>query len=127
MRILCVGGGSAGLYFSILVKRGQPQHHVVVYERKPPRGATGLGVVFWDELLDDLRATDPETAARIAAAAIEWNGQVVVLDGQAAESDAFGYSIVRTTLLNILIERATELGVQLEFGRDITSAEELPP
>jgi 2-polyprenyl-6-methoxyphenol hydroxylase-like FAD-dependent oxidoreductase len=126
MRILCVGGGPAGLYFSILAKRANPGHEVVVYERNPHAAAMGWGVVFWDELLDDLRATDPETADRVARAAVEWRGQVVVLDGEVAESEAFGYGIVRTTLLDILTERALEVGVEIEFDRDIASTDELP-
>ena len=126
MRIVCVGGGPAGLYFSLLVKRAEPGHDVVVYERNSHEAAIGWGVVFWDDLLDDLRATDPETARRIADAAVEWRGQVVVLDGQASGSEASGYSIVRSTLLNILVERATEVGVRIEFDRDIASADELP-
>ncbi len=125
MRIVCVGGGPAGLYFSILVKQADPEHEVVVYERNAHEAAIGWGVVFWDDLLDDLRATDPETARRIADAAVEWHGQVVVLDGQASESEAFGYSIVRSTLLNILVERAAEVGVRIEFDREISSVEEL--
>jgi 2-polyprenyl-6-methoxyphenol hydroxylase-like FAD-dependent oxidoreductase len=126
VRIVCVGGGPAGLYFSILMKRADPAHDVVVYERNSQTAAMGWGVVFWGDLLDDLRATDPETADRIAEAACAWHGQVVVLDGQASESEAFGYSIVRATLLNILVERATELGVTIEFDREISSAAELP-
>ena len=126
MRILCVGGGPAGLYFSILVKRANPAHEVVVYERNPHAAPMGWGVVFWDELLDDLRATDCETAERIVDAAVEWHGQFVDLDGDVAKSSAFGYGIVRSKLLGILVERALEVGVQIEFDRDITSTDELP-
>ena len=70
MKIVCVGGGPAGLYFAILMKLADRSHEVTVLERKPAGQAGGWGVVFWDDLLDDLRATDPETARRIREAGV---------------------------------------------------------
>ncbi len=56
MKISCVGGGPAGLYFAILMKRRDPAHEVTVFERDPAGMTYGWGVVFWDDLLDNLRA-----------------------------------------------------------------------
>ena len=61
MRIVCVGGGPAGLYFSILMKLADPRHEVTVLERNRPDDTFGFGVVFSDATLDNLREADPET------------------------------------------------------------------
>jgi anthraniloyl-CoA monooxygenase len=45
VNIACIGGGPAGLYLGILVKRAAPEHDVVVYERNRPADTFGFGVV----------------------------------------------------------------------------------
>jgi len=121
VKIICVGGGPAGLYFSILMKRADPGHAVTVLERKPASGPDGWGVVFWDDLVAELVATDPETARRITEAAFEWHGQTLELRGVDARIEGSGYSIVRSKLLEILAARATELGVEIQFDHEVTS------
>src|SRR4051794_41879789 len=83
MKIVCVGGGPAGLYVAILTKLADPGHHVVVLERRPPAATYGWGVVFWDDLLDDLYRSDPVSAARIWAECARWRDYAVqVGDGR---------------------------------------------
>lgn len=62
MKLAIVGGGPAGLYLSILLKRQDPAHEIAVYERNPEGSTYGWGVTYWAGLLDKLRAGDPESA-----------------------------------------------------------------
>ena len=71
MRIVCVGGGPAGLYFAISMKRRDPAHEVLVVERNRPDDTFGWGVVLSDQTLENLEANDPESAAEIRASACQ--------------------------------------------------------
>jgi 2-polyprenyl-6-methoxyphenol hydroxylase-like FAD-dependent oxidoreductase len=129
MRIACVGGGPAGLYFAILMKALDPAHDVRVFERNP-RGVTyGWGVVFWDDLLEQLQAGDPVTASDIRASAFRWNGQLLAVESKPpVHVGGHGYGIGRQRLLDILVERAKGLGVRVQFessveGRELPEAD----
>ena len=126
MRIACVGGGPAGLYFSILMKGRDPAHDITVHERNP-RGITyGWGVVFWDDLLEQLHASDPATARHISANSFRWNGQLLAVHGkEPVHVGGHGYGIGRQRLLDILVQRATGLGVRVEFESEIEDADRL--
>jgi anthraniloyl-CoA monooxygenase len=126
MRIVCVGGGPAGLYFAILMKRMSSEHEITVIDRSPAEASAGWGVVFWGDLLIELRATDPETARSIWKHAYQWHGQTLELRGTRTDADGFGYSIGRSKLLEVLTARATALGVEIESDREISSTNELP-
>ncbi|MGQ4335906.1 FAD-binding monooxygenase, partial [Streptomyces hayashii] len=73
MKVACVGGGPAGLYLSILLKRQDPSRDVTVHERNPEGSTYGWGVTYWQGLLDKLRACDPESAEAIEAHSVRWN------------------------------------------------------
>ncbi len=116
MKIACVGGGPAGLYFSILMKLADPANEVTVFERNPAGVTYGWGVVFWDDLLDDLYRSDPVSAREIAASSVCWNGQEVrVGAGQPVFLGGSGFSVGRKRLLDILASRAIDLGVEVRF------------
>jgi 2-polyprenyl-6-methoxyphenol hydroxylase-like FAD-dependent oxidoreductase len=116
MRITCVGGGPAGLYLAVLAARRDPRHRITVLERNPEGATSGWGVVFWDDLLDDLYRNDPVSAAMLRREAVLYQGQDVQLDGHpAAHLGGYGYSIGRRRLLEILTQRARELGVDVRF------------
>lgn len=116
MRITCVGGGPAGLYFAVLAKLADPRHEVTVIERNPAGVTYGWGVVFWDDLLDDLFRHDPVSARRIWDAACRWDEYEVRATGKAVTHQAgYGFSLGRHKLLDILAERAAELGVDLRY------------
>jgi anthraniloyl-CoA monooxygenase len=120
VRIACVGGGPAGLYFAILAKRIDPQWSVTVYDRFPEGVTYGWGVVFWDGLLDDLERTDPDTGREVRDRAFRWVDQLLQVDGQAPfRMRGHGFSMRRQTLLAILAERARELGVDVRFGQQV--------
>jgi anthraniloyl-CoA monooxygenase len=126
MRIACVGGGPGGLYLAILMKRRDPGHEVTVFERNPAGVTYGWGVVFWDDLLEGLRANDPPTARAIADEAFRWVDQHVLVDGEpAATLPGHGYSLRRQRLLEILTARALELGVRVRFETEVEDPAEL--
>jgi 2-polyprenyl-6-methoxyphenol hydroxylase-like FAD-dependent oxidoreductase len=127
MRIVCVGAGPAGLYFSILMKARDQDHEVTVLERNPAGVTYGWGVVFWEDLVEQLRASDPTTARKIGAAAFRWNGERLAVEGRGtAQTEGHGYGIGRQRLLQLLLERALSLGVRVEFGHEVESLAELP-
>lgn len=127
MKIVCVGGGPAALYFAILMKERDPDHEIAVLERNPAGVTYGWGVVFWDDLLDQLRAGDPTTAREIAANAFRWNRELLAVEGrEPVHEHGHGYAIGRQRLLGLLVERALELGVEVRFECEVESFAELP-
>jgi anthraniloyl-CoA monooxygenase len=120
MRIACLGGGPAGLYFAILMKRRDRAHEIVVVERNRPYDTFGWGVVLSDETLANLEANDPESAAEIRRHFVYWDDIAVHYRGRIERSGGHGFcGIGRKTLLNILQDRAREIGVDLAFEREI--------
>lgn len=117
MKIVCVGGGPAGLYLGILARlRSGGRDEVVVAERNAPGTASGFAVTLGEDILDELYRTDPDGAAAIRAAAHVWDSQVVEVDGRTVHlGGRYGYSIGRARLLEVLAERARQVGVTLLF------------
>jgi anthraniloyl-CoA monooxygenase len=116
MRIACIGGGPAGLYFAISMKLRDPAHDIHVFERNP-RGVTfGWGVVFSDQTVENLMANDPASAKIIADEFAHWDDIDVHIRGECIRSSGHGFiGIGRKRLLEILQDRATALGVELSF------------
>jgi 2-polyprenyl-6-methoxyphenol hydroxylase-like FAD-dependent oxidoreductase len=127
VRIACVGGGPAGLYFALLMKLSEPRHEITVFERSMPGATRGWGVVFWDDLLEQLDRADPRSARQIEEASFHWDGQVVDVRGTQVRDDSLrGYGISRQRLLDVLTRRAQEAGVRVEFGHEVTDPAQLP-
>ena len=127
MRIACVGGGPAGLYFALLLKLREPRHDITVFERSAPGATRGWGVVFWHDLLEKLYSTDPESAREIEQASFCWDSQLVDVRGEQVLSAAGrGYSIGRQRLLDILAHRALASGVHIELDHEVTTPSQLP-
>jgi anthraniloyl-CoA monooxygenase len=117
MRIVCIGGGPAGLYFGLLMKGRNPEHEVTVVERNRPYDTFGWGVVFSDQTLGNLRAAD----APSADAFNHWDDIEINFRGQQVRSSGHGFcGIGRKRLLNILQARCEELGVKLVFETQAT-------
>lgn len=123
MRVACVGGGPAGLFLAILVKLQDPHSDVTVYERRPSDTENGWGVVFWEHLLDRVRAADADTAERIERHAVPWQGQKLNRHGEIVDHEGAGFGIGRGSMLTLLTERARDLGVDLQFGREVSPTE----
>ena len=123
MRIACLGGGPAGLYFAISMKLRDPSHEVVVIERNKPDDTFGWGVVLSDETLDNLAANDARSASSIRDHFAYWDDIVLVHQGVRTLSSGHGFcGIGRRRLLMLLQDRARELGVDMRFQTDVKSA-----
>ena len=125
MRIACLGGGPAGLYFAISMKLRDPSHEVVVIERNRANDTFGWGVVLSDDALENLRVNDPVSAEAIRDHFAYWDDIAVVHDGVRTVSGGHGFAgIGRKQMLILLQERARELGVEMRFETEFESVEE---
>ncbi len=125
MRIVSIGGGPAGLYFSILMKNALPGAEITVYERNRPGDTFGWGVVFSDETLDNFERADPQTFAEITSRFRYWKNIETWYGGECVVSTGHGFAALsRRTLLLVLQQRCRELGVQLVFEREVAGVEE---
>ena len=124
MKIGCVGGGPAGLYFAISMKLRDPSHEIEVFERNAPGVTFGWGVVFSDLTVDNITRNDPASAAIITKEFAHWDDIDVHFKGETITSGGHGFiGIGRKRLLEILQERARELGVALHFNSECDPAD----
>ena len=122
MRIVCIGGGPAGLYFAMLMKKADPRHHVRVVERNRPDDTFGFGVVFSDATMAGIADADSEAYRGIARHLVHWDDIDVHYRGERITSTGHGFSgVSRHTLLHLLQEHACAVGVELAFERDVSS------
>jgi len=126
MRIAVIGGGPAGLYFAILMKRDFPASRITVVERNQPEDTFGFGVVFSDATLDTFAAADEPSYRAITRSFAYWDDIAIVAKGVEHRIGGNGFcGCSRRTLLMLLAERARGLGVELEFRRE-ASPEDFP-
>ncbi|WP_020591891.1 bifunctional salicylyl-CoA 5-hydroxylase/oxidoreductase [Kiloniella laminariae] len=117
MKIVCLGGGPAGLYFAISMKLKDPTHEVVVIERNNAEDTFGWGVVLSDDALGNMLENDPESAEQIRENFAYWDDIAVHHKGTRTVSGGHGFAgISRKQMLIILQARARELGVDLRFA-----------
>src|SRR5439155_12350452 len=121
MKIHVIGGGPAGLYFSILLKKAWPQTQITVFERNRSDDTFGFGVVFSDETLETFEAYDRESYRAIADHFAYWDDIEIHFKGTVRRIGGNGFcGCARTTLLRLLHERARALGVELKFQDEVT-------
>jgi anthraniloyl-CoA monooxygenase len=122
MKIACLGGGPAGLYFAISMKLRDPACEIDLFERNRAGDTFGWGVVFSDQTLANLTANDPVSASLISDAFAHWDDIAVHIKGETIRSGGHGFiGIGRKHLLAILQDRARELGVRLHFEHEADS------
>ncbi|HZF75771.1 MAG TPA: FAD-dependent monooxygenase, partial [Acetobacteraceae bacterium] len=119
MRVAVIGGGPAGLYFAILMKRDFPRSRVTVVERNQADDTFGFGVVFSDATLDAFQAADEPSYRAITRSFAYWDDIEIHFKGSAHRIGGNGFcGCSRRTLLMLLHERARALGVEVEFRRE---------
>ncbi|MEA3033173.1 MAG: anthraniloyl-CoA monooxygenase, partial [Sphingomonadales bacterium] len=119
MRIACLGGGPAGLYFAISMKLRDSAHDIHVFERNRADDTFGWGVVFSDQTVENLMANDPVSGVAIQSEFAHWDDIEVHIHGATIRSSGHGFiGIGRKRLLAILQERARALGVHLHFEQE---------
>jgi len=126
LKICCLGGGPASLYFSILMKKANPAHDITVIERGDRDSTWGFGVVFSDETLKGFMEADAASYQRIVEQFAYWGGIDTTIHGKTINSQGHGFcGMSRLKLLNIFHDRCDELGVNIRFGTDITDLDQL--
>ncbi len=126
LKIICLGGGPASLYFSILMKKRNPGHDITVIERGDRNSTWGFGVVFSDETLQGFMEADAPSYQRIVEQFAYWDGIDTSIHGRTIKSQGHGFcGMSRLKLLNIFHDRCDELGVNIRFNTDITDVDQL--
>src|SRR3954449_9018891 len=120
MKVAVIGGGPAGLYFSLLMKKADPGHEGGVLGGNAPDATFGWGVVFSDQTLGNFRAADPESFQEISDNFARWDDIDIHYKGRTITSGGHGFAgIARKQLLHVLQQRAAELGVDLRFQTEV--------
>src|SRR6202030_3524562 len=120
MKVHVIGGGPAGLYFSILMKKAWPQTRVTVFERNRADDTFGFGVVFSDETLETFETYDRERYQAIIDNFAYWDDIEIHFKGTRHRIGGNGFcGCARTTLLKLLHDRARALGVELRFNTEV--------
>jgi anthraniloyl-CoA monooxygenase len=126
MKINIIGGGPAGMYFAILMKKSDPTHEITIYERNGPDDTFGWGVVFSGKTLANLREADEESHAEITQAFAAWDNVDVIHEREKISIHGNSFSgIARLQLLKLLQRRCEQLGVQLQFRTEVPDVESL--
>lgn len=116
MKVVCVGGGPASLYFSVLLKKKRPDADITVYERDPENVTWGFGVVFSDATMEGFGDADDELFQEITRHFTHWDDIDVHFKGEVLRSTGHGFAgLARLKLLQILAARARELGVTIHY------------
>jgi len=124
MRIVCIGGGPAGLYVAILAKLRHPDWDIDLFERNRADDTFGFGVVFSDATMDNLRAADPISYDRITEQFWHWDEIDTHFGGERLRSTGHGFAgMSRMKLLLLLQERCRELGVRMHFETEVDDLE----
>ena len=121
MKVHVIGGGPAGLYFAILMKKAWPQRRITVFERNRPDDTFGFGVVFSDQTLDTFEAYDRESYRAIIGHFAYWDDIEIRFRGTTHRVGGNGFcGCSRTDLLKILGRRARSLGIEIKYQSEIS-------
>src|SRR5881275_2756866 len=120
MKINIIGGGPAGMYFAVLMKKTDVAHDITIYERNGPDDTFGWGVVFSGKTLANLREADPKSHSEITRDFEAWDNVDVVHRNEKISIHGNSFSgIARLHLLKILQQRCEELGIDIDFRTEV--------
>ncbi len=126
MKLVIIGGGPAGLYFAILMKKHNPAHQITIFERDGPDDTFGWGIVFSDQTFAYLRENDYDSFANIVNACETWDNVDVVHKDRKVTIRGNKFSgIARIAFLNILHRRCLDLGVDIRFRTNVTDVDHI--
>jgi anthraniloyl-CoA monooxygenase len=126
VKIVILGGGPAGLYSALLIKKAHPDHDITLLERNPAGVTYGWGVVFSDRTLAAFQRADYTTYEQISSRFVIWDAIDIHYRGELIRCGGHVIaSIARKELLSILQARCLELGVTIQFEREVQSLAEL--
>jgi anthraniloyl-CoA monooxygenase len=126
MKINIIGGGPAGMYFAILMKKADAAHDITIYERNGPDDTFGWGVVFSGKTLHNLRDADEPSHTEITRDFEAWDNVDVVHRDEKISIHGNSFSgIARLRLLKILQRRCEDLGIEIKFRTEINDFESL--
>jgi 2-polyprenyl-6-methoxyphenol hydroxylase-like FAD-dependent oxidoreductase len=126
MHIAILGAGPAGLYLAYLIKRRRPDADIALVEQNPADATFGFGVVFSDRALEFLKDDDPESFALIVPQMESWDDITLVHRNERITIDGIGFAAIgRLKLLQLLQARVRSVGIEPQFGRVVTSLEEI--
>ena len=126
MKIACIGGGPASLYFAVLLKKRMPAVEIDVFEQNRSDDTFGWGVVFSDETLGNFEEADPESYRRIRENFAYWTDIDTFYGGTKVTSTGHGFcGLARKKLLLLMQERCRELGVRMHFEHAIEDIAEI--
>ena len=121
-----LGGGPAGLYAAILIRRLMPAVKLRVTEQNPIGATFGFGVVFSDQALDFLKASDPATHDLVTPRMERWRNMTLNLPQGSVVLDGVGFSAIgRLELIEILRRQAEAMGIEIRFAHQVTRLDEL--
>lgn len=128
MKIRIIGGGPAGLFYAYLMKRDDPRHDVLVYERDPEDATYGWGVVFSDVALAFVRDIAPELYDAVTANQEVFDEMAVVHGGvHVTLAHNTFHRMARIDLLKALHAQCRKVGVGIAFGHRVDDLVDLGP
>jgi anthraniloyl-CoA monooxygenase len=123
MKIAVIGGGPAGLYFALLMKKHDPRHEVCVFEQNSADATYGWGVVFSDVALSFLRDANEEFFHEFTAGHTRCDYMQVIHQGVSVQLHNNHFSrAARIDLLKVLQGACLRAGVEIQFNSRIEDA-----
>jgi anthraniloyl-CoA monooxygenase len=103
------------------MKKANPAHDITVIDRNAADNTFGWGIVFSDKTMDGFRDADEQVVNEIEANFHHWDDIDVFVKGRKITSGGHGFcGMARLKLLQILQQRAAELGVKMLWEQEVT-------